>query len=104
MASPLRGRTNQAQELLAYIVNEVRRFVTTKRINDGNIMELDQKIQLETYLREKKAAILEDRKQENNPMRTSLNRADEDQKSNLEKVIEKYAHVAEEMDARSRRS
>jgi hypothetical protein len=41
MASPLRGRTNQAQELLAYIVNEVRRFVTTKRINDGNIMELD---------------------------------------------------------------
>ena len=41
MASPLRGRTNHAQELLAYIVNEVRRFVTTKRINDGNIMELD---------------------------------------------------------------
>jgi hypothetical protein len=37
-------------------------------------------------------------------MRTSLNRADEDQKSNLEKVIEKYAYVAEEMDARSRRS
>ena len=62
MASPLRGRTNHAQELLAYIVNEVRRFVTTKRINDGNILELDQKIQLETYLREKKAAILEDRK------------------------------------------
>ena len=67
-------------------------------------MELDQKIQLETYLREKKAAILEDRKQENDPMRTSLSKPDEDQKSNLEKVQEKYAHVAEEMEARSRRS
>ena len=41
MASPLRGKTNHAQELLAYIVNEVRRFITTKRVNDANIMELD---------------------------------------------------------------
>lgn len=37
-------------------------------------------------------------------MRTSLTKPDEDQKSNLEKVQEKYAHVAEEMEARSRRS
>ena len=31
-------------------------------MNESNIRELDQKIQMESYLREKKDAILEDRK------------------------------------------
>ena len=39
--SPMKGKTNQAQELLAYIANEVKRFVSTKRVNDANLMELD---------------------------------------------------------------
>ena len=42
--SPLKGRTNNAQELLAYIINEVRRFVATKRLSESNLFELDQKI------------------------------------------------------------
>ena len=61
--SPIKSKSNQAQELLSYIQNEVKRFVATNRVNDINIRELDQKIQMETYIREKKAAILEDRKQ-----------------------------------------
>ena len=61
--SPIKSRSNQAQELFSYIQNEVKRFVATNRVNDINIRELDQKIQMETYIREKKAAILEDRKQ-----------------------------------------
>ena len=68
------------------------------------IRELDQKIQMEVYLREKKAAILEDRRIENGPQYTSLGNQEADQKSNLEKVQEKYANVAQEMENRSRRS
>ena len=103
-ASPMRERNNQAHELLTYIINEVKRFVASKRVTDVGVRELDQKIQMEVYLREKKAAILEDRKQINGPQHTSLLNGEEDLRSNLEKVQDKYAHVAEEMDARSRRS
>ena len=103
-ASPVKERSSQAQELLQYIVNEVKRFVTTKRVNEVNIRDLDQKIQMETYIREKRAAILEDRKQANEPQRTSLLNEEGDLRSNLEKVQGKYAHLAEEADARSRRS
>ena len=103
-ASPTRERNNQAHELLTYIINEVKRFVASKRVTDVGVRELDQKIQMEVYLREKKAAILEDRKQTNGPQHTSLLNGEEDLRSNLEKVQDKYAHVAEEMDARSRRS
>ena len=59
---------------------------------------------MESYLREKKAAILEDRKMSNEPQRTSLYNQDGDVISNLEKVQEKYAHVHEELENRSRRS
>ena len=59
---------------------------------------------METYIREKKAAILEDRKQIDQPQHTSLVNGEDDLRSNLEKVQDKYAHLAEEMDARSRRS
>ena len=40
----------------------MQRFIASKRINESNIRELDQKVQMESYLREKKEAILEDRK------------------------------------------
>jgi len=41
----------------------VQRFLANKRVNEANIRELDQRIQMESYLREKKEAILEDRKE-----------------------------------------
>jgi len=41
---------------------------------------------MEVYLREKKEAILEDRKIANGPEHTSLKNQDEDMKSNLERV------------------
>lgn len=56
--------TQAGQQLLAYIVAEVQKFVTAKRVTEQAIRELDQKVQLEAYLREKKEAILEDRKAE----------------------------------------
>jgi len=37
--------------------------LANKRVNEANIRELDQRIQMESYLREKKEAILEDRKE-----------------------------------------
>ena len=37
--------------------------MANKRVNEANIRELDQRIQMESYLREKKEAILEDRKE-----------------------------------------
>ena len=37
------------------------KFVASKRLTEANIRELDQKVQMEAYLREKKEAILEDR-------------------------------------------
>ena len=42
----------------------MQKFVTAKRVTEQAIRELDQKVQLEAYLREKKEAILEDRKAE----------------------------------------
>jgi hypothetical protein len=48
--------------LSLFIEQEVRRFTATKRVNDVTLKELDQRIQMEAYLREKKDAILEDRK------------------------------------------
>lgn len=41
---------------------EVQKFCASKRVTEQNIRELDNKVQLEAYLREKKEAILEDRK------------------------------------------
>lgn len=59
---------------------------------------------MEVYLREKKEAILEDRRIANGPEYTSLQNQEEDMKSNLEKVQEKYANVAYDLDNYSRRS
>ena len=51
-------------------------MVTSKRLTEANVRELDQKIQMETYLKEKKQAILDDRKEE--IQRTSLLNPEED--------------------------
>ena len=69
--------------------------------------ELDQKIQMEAYLREKKEAILRDRRNQ-----TTIELADarptgmvleDDQKSCLQQVQEKFKTLREEVaDARSR--
>ena len=49
---------------MSYITTEVQKFVANKRITEANIRDLDQKVQMESYIREKKEAILEDRKNE----------------------------------------
>lgn len=38
--------------------------MATKRISEATIRDLDRKVQMESYIREKKEAILEDRKNE----------------------------------------
>ncbi len=51
-----------AKRLYSYICAEVGKMVTTRRINEKAIIELDQKVHYEAYIREKKDAILEDRR------------------------------------------
>jgi hypothetical protein len=55
----------------AFIDNEVMRFLNSNRLTEGNLKSLDEKIQLEKYTREKKEAILAER------------RGDEDAKSRV---------------------
>ena len=55
--------------------------MTTKRITNANIVELDKKIATEIYLKEKKDAIIEDRKEPPKDVETE---------SNLDKVRAKY--------------
>lgn len=40
------------------------KFCASKRLNEASIRELDSKIQMESFTREKKEAILQDRKME----------------------------------------
>ena len=44
-----------------FITAEVAKFCANKRINEKNINDLNKRIQMEAYLREKKEAILQDR-------------------------------------------
>ena len=73
---------------LSFICDVVTRFCTTKRVNEASIRELDSKVAMEAYLREKKEAILKDRKDEMN--QTGFGTIEDDQKSNLQQVQEKY--------------
>ena len=63
----------------------MQKFVANKRITEANIRDLDQKVQMESYIREKKEAILEDRKNEKPLDTLNINSKpqDEDQKSAL---------------------
>ena len=68
-------------------------------MNEANIRELDSKVAMEAYLREKKEAILKDRKDQEQPV------VDEDQKSCLQQVQEKYSEFKEDrIEALSRKS
>ncbi len=42
------------------------KFLKTQRLTNQSFRELEHKLQVEIYLREKKEAILNDRKEENN--------------------------------------
>ena len=46
----------------AYIDNEVNKFLKNDRLTEDNLKRLDTKIQKESYLRDKKDAIIDDRK------------------------------------------
>ena len=85
----------------------MQKFVANRRITETTIRELDQKVQMESYLREKKEAILEDRKNEKTIDSLNINSKpqDDDQKSALQQVQEKYQNIREDAEyARSRRS
>jgi len=64
--------------------------MTTKRITNTNIIELDKKIAVEIYLKEKKDAIIEDRKDPQKDVETE---------SNLDKVRAKYQDLMKSVDA-----
>ena len=51
--------------IMTLITQEVEKFGKTKRINPTNVAELDKRIGMEIYLREKKEAIMEDRRELN---------------------------------------
>ena len=71
-------------QFLSYICQEVSRFCQIKRVNETNIRELDSKVAMEAYLREKKEAILKDRREEQSP--DGAVNLDDDQKSHLQQV------------------
>lgn len=58
------------------------KFIASKRINERTIKELDYKVQKECYLREKKEAILEDRRGDI-VIKDNQREIDDDQKSCL---------------------
>jgi len=60
--------TKNINSLSTFIETEVKRFLTTNRITDANLKELDTRIHLEAFLREKKDAIALDRKEGNDLM------------------------------------
>ncbi len=72
-----------------HIKSEVSKFCASRRLTEATIKELDQKIQVECYLREKKEAILEDRKDIDMKIESHDNK-DEDAKSCLQHVQNKY--------------
>lgn len=45
-------------QFVNFIRAEVNKFCASRRLNEASIKELDAKIQMESYLREKKEAIL----------------------------------------------
>ena len=68
----------------AFIEAEVRRFLANNRLNETGLRELDTRIRFESYLREKKDAIAQDRKEGIDV---------EDAKSHTSQVQQKYDAV-----------
>ena len=105
---PAKMLTLAGTQFLNYITAEVGKFISAKRLNEVIIKELDQIIQMECYLREKKEAILEDRKAEQQQSGIKIvgnAEIDDDQKSCLQQVQDRYqAFRDENEDARSKKS
>ena len=97
--------TASGTQFLNYITMEVNKLIAAKRINERTIRELDNRVQMESYLREKKDAILEDRKNGHLHIQTD-NTLEDDQKSCLQQVQDKYYSLQAQAadDAKSRTS
>ena len=61
----------QNPTIASYIDNEVQRFLKNDRLTEDNLKRLDDKIQKESDLREKKDAILDDRRSERSGRRNT---------------------------------
>lgn len=86
----------QRVSILSWLQLEVTKYLQSNRVSEQGLRELESKLQMEIYLREKKEAILEDR---------SATLDNEDAKSNLEKVQAKLPALAQTIDdTRSQRS
>ena len=64
-----------------YIDNEVIRFLKNGRLTEDNLRQLDVKISKEADLRDKKEAILDDRKSNAGSVKSGRSRASSQQKS-----------------------
>jgi hypothetical protein len=53
---------NKGADLAKYIDNEVQKFLKNDRLTEDNLRKLDDRILKESELRDKKGAILDDRK------------------------------------------
>lgn len=69
------------------VVYEVDKFMRSKRVTNDNIQDLDKKIGMSLYLREKGEAIIEDRKE-----------LQLDVVSNVDKVRAKYIDIVKSAD------
>jgi hypothetical protein len=72
----------------AFIEVEVRRFLSSNRISDTGLRELDTRIRYEAFLREKKDAIAQDKAEGMNV---------DDVRSNTSKVQEKFETMDDEL-------
>jgi hypothetical protein len=63
----LEEQTESQESIIKFLSLEVDKFLKTQRLTNQSFRELEHKLQVEIYLREKKEAILNDRKEENNP-------------------------------------
>lgn len=55
------GESPQLKQIMNFISLEVSKLLKSKRINEETLTEIDARVAIEVYLREKKVAILEDR-------------------------------------------
>ena len=62
----LEEQTESQESIIKFLSLEVDKFLKTQRLTNQSFRELEHKLQVEIYLREKKEAILNDRKEENN--------------------------------------
>jgi hypothetical protein len=80
--------------IMAWLRNEVTKYIKGTRISESTLSELDSKVKIEIYVREKRDAILKDRgvaaDEENLDALTNLERV---QQQNLPQLQEKLDEV-----------